>query len=62
MTAIKISDLNPASSSFFADGKSFMTELSEDELAIHGGISPTIISVIRVVVAITVIGTPSKVR
>jgi hypothetical protein len=42
MAAIRISDLNLAGSSFFTESESFMTDLSEDELAIQGGATWTI--------------------
>lgn len=38
MADIKIKDLRPAGSEFFADNESYLTELTEDELSIMGGI------------------------
>jgi len=37
MADIKITELNPAGSEFFADDENFMTELTEEELAVWGG-------------------------
>jgi hypothetical protein len=37
MADIKIKDLRPAGSDFFADNESYLSELSEDELSIMGG-------------------------
>lgn len=40
MANIKINNLNPAGSDLFADSESFMTELSDAELATQGGMTP----------------------
>jgi len=37
MADIKITELNPAGSEFFADDENFMTELTEEELSVWGG-------------------------
>jgi len=37
MADIKITELTPAGSEFFADDENFMTELTEDELSVWGG-------------------------
>jgi len=37
MADIKITELNPAGSEFFADDENFMTELTEEELVVWGG-------------------------
>jgi|688.fasta_scaffold502903_1 hypothetical protein len=44
MANIVISDLRPAGSEFFMDSESYMTDLSEDELGLEGGISPLVTS------------------
>lgn len=41
MASIAISDLNAAGSDLFSDSENFMDELSEGELSIQGGITPT---------------------
>jgi len=37
MADIKITELNPAGSEFFADDENFLTELTEEELVVWGG-------------------------
>ena len=41
MSMIVISDLRPVGSDFFADGESYMSFLSDEELSIQGGASPS---------------------
>ncbi|QLE55856.1 hypothetical protein [Nostoc sp. TCL26-01] len=41
MAAIAIADLRPAGSELLYDCESFMDELSEGELSIQGGITPS---------------------
>lgn len=41
MASITISNLRPAGSDLFSDSESFMSSLSEEDLAIQGGITPT---------------------
>ncbi|MBD0390394.1 MAG: hypothetical protein ICV54_28830 [Nostoc sp. C3-bin3] len=41
MARITIFDLNPTGSELFFDSESYLNELSEAELAIQGGITPT---------------------
>ncbi len=44
MSTINISDLHPAGSELFYDSESYMMELTEDELGVQGGGTPTISS------------------
>ncbi|HEY9604828.1 MAG TPA: hypothetical protein V6C85_24710 [Allocoleopsis sp.] len=37
MADIKLNDLQPAGSEFFADNEGYLNELSEDELTVWGG-------------------------
>ncbi|MBC1236968.1 hypothetical protein VF14_33345 [Nostoc linckia z18] len=37
MATIKIHDLSPAGSDLFQDSESFLNELTDEELGVHGG-------------------------
>lgn len=43
MATIAISDLRPAGAELFMDSESYMKDLSEAELGIEGGATPTIL-------------------
>ena len=46
MATIKIADLNPVGSEFFADSESYLNELTNDELNMtQGGSTPACISI-----------------
>ncbi|MBD2676198.1 MULTISPECIES: hypothetical protein [Nostoc] len=38
MATIKIHDLSPAGSELFQDSESFLNELTDEELGVHGGL------------------------
>jgi hypothetical protein len=44
MSTIKVSDLHPVGFEFFYDSESYMREMSDEELAIQGGITPWIVA------------------
>lgn len=44
MAVIAISDLSPAGSQLFSDSESYLSNLSEEELSIHGGITPSVLA------------------
>lgn len=55
MTHIKISDLKPAGSSLFSDSESYLKELSNEDLNLQGGFSPSPVSlpsIISVVISL----------
>ena len=41
MATINISDLRPAGSDLFSDSEGYMTELTEYELSVQGGATPS---------------------
>ncbi|HEY9661566.1 MAG TPA: hypothetical protein V6C65_24175 [Allocoleopsis sp.] len=41
MATITISNLQPSGYAFFSDAESYLTDLSDTELGVQGGISPT---------------------
>ena len=45
MASINVSDLKPEGYNLFSDSESYMTDLSENELAIQGGLSPVAVGV-----------------
>jgi len=54
MASIKISDLRPAGANLFSDSESYLNDLSEEELGINGGMTPTtIVITIAITVAVT---------
>lgn len=44
MSTIKVSDLQPVGFDLFSDSESYLRELSDEELALEGGITPWIIA------------------
>lgn len=44
MSSITISKLNPAGSELFSDSESYLTQLSEQELEMKGGIWPIVLA------------------
>jgi hypothetical protein len=44
MPTIKVSDLQPVGFELFHDSESYIKELSDEELAIQGGITPWIVA------------------
>jgi hypothetical protein len=51
MATIKIVDLNPVGSEFFADSESYLNELTDDELNMtQGGTSPILVSIALTVI------------
>jgi hypothetical protein len=52
MATIKIVDLSPVGSEFFADSESYLNELTDDELNMtQGGSTPVCITVVTIVTA-----------
>ncbi|MBC1236967.1 hypothetical protein VF14_33350 [Nostoc linckia z18] len=45
MATIKIHDLSPAGSELFQDSESFLNELTDAELGVHGGLRAESVSV-----------------
>lgn len=43
MATINISDLHPTGTELFSDSESYMGELSEHELSVHGGGTPLVL-------------------
>lgn len=43
MSTIKISDLHPTGAELFSDSESYMSELIEHELSVHGGGTPLVL-------------------
>ncbi|MBE9180625.1 hypothetical protein IQ268_18865 [Oculatella sp. LEGE 06141] len=43
MAYITISDLRPAGADLFMDSENFLSELSDGELSVYGGATPTIV-------------------
>lgn len=44
MAYITISDLRPAGADLFMDSESFLSELSDGELSVHGGATPVVVA------------------
>ena len=42
MANIKVCNIKPTGSELFCDSESYLTDLSEEELVIHGGITPVL--------------------
>jgi hypothetical protein len=63
MSTIKISELNPAGSSFFADSDSYLNELTtETEIdAVKGGATPTV-TVVSIAFSVAVFWRPAPSR
>jgi hypothetical protein len=53
MASIKLNDLSPAGSDLFADSESYLSDLTEDDLEVHGGAISTPICAVVVIVAYT---------
>lgn len=53
MTHITISDLHPAGSNLFADTESYLKALSDEDLNLQGGFSPSPASLPSIVIIIT---------
>ncbi|MEH2072416.1 MAG: hypothetical protein V7K47_30420 [Nostoc sp.] len=45
MATIKIHDLSPAGSELFQDSESFLNELTDEELTVHGGLRAASITI-----------------
>ncbi len=55
MSTIKISDLRPAGSELFSDSEGYMSSLSEEELAIQGGVFSSPFCAVAASIAVTAI-------
>ncbi|MFB2978650.1 hypothetical protein [Microseira sp. BLCC-F43] len=58
MTAITISDLHPAGSDLFLDSESFLSDLSDSELQIQGGLFYPTITTPVITILTPSLGTP----
>lgn len=58
MTAIKISDMHPAGSDLFVDSESFLSDLSDSEIQIQGGLIYPFITTPVITIITPSFGTP----
>ena len=55
MATIKIADLSPVGSEFFADSESYLNELTDDELNMTQGGSTPVCSVVYTIVIVSLV-------